>query len=157
MSAVPVEKFGKDHWSTFAYIETCCVDNKGQLDKSKMRTNIQKHPLLAGFSNGHIQWTPSHNTRLKGFFQFEGKYDPEQAIKNGFMVDDHDDWDCLDDLEAAGFVESISLANGVVKMTELGMKVASLLRVHKVNGGHFAQFSYPVNTKHTEQELLTHV
>lgn len=24
--AVPIEKFGKDHWSTFAYLETCLMD-----------------------------------------------------------------------------------------------------------------------------------
>lgn len=26
---IPIEKFGKDHWSTFAYVETLAVENNG--------------------------------------------------------------------------------------------------------------------------------
>lgn len=40
--------FGKDHWSTFAYIETRCVDHKGVPDRNHMRTDRDRHPALAG-------------------------------------------------------------------------------------------------------------
>jgi DNA-binding PadR family transcriptional regulator len=51
----------------------------------------------------------------------------------------HDDWDCLDDLEADGFLEVINLTQGVVKLTPAGLVVAAQLRAHKAHGGQFAQ------------------
>ena len=39
-----VSQFGKDHWSTFAYIETRCVDRKGRLEKRNMRCDVDRHP-----------------------------------------------------------------------------------------------------------------
>lgn len=140
MAVTPVEKFGKDHWSTFAYVETCCVDGKegvGQLERQRMRCNPERHPLLHTSPGG---WRDAYSTRLAGFFDFADRNDPEKAIEAGLMLRGHDDWDCLDDLEAAGLIEVQSLANGFVTMTEKGMEVAGELRTHKAAGGHFAGF-----------------
>lgn len=38
MSATPVEKFGKDHWSMVD-------DGIGQVDKRRVRSNPERHPL----------------------------------------------------------------------------------------------------------------
>lgn len=144
MNATPVHKFGKDHWSMLAYVETCCVDGRdghGLLDFSRVRCNPIRHPLLAGSAALCGSWKLNYSTRLSGFFDFADRSDPEKAIAAGLMLRDHDDWDCLDDLQAAGYVEIESLANGIVKLTELGMDVAGRLRSHKASGKHFATFS----------------
>lgn len=128
MTAVHVSRFGKDHWSTFAYIETRCVDHGGKLDPRHMRTNAQRHPLLDANGCG---WPEGRGTKLQGYFV---EYDAE------FLLPDHDDWDCLEDLEAASLLEILSLATGRVRLTEQGMAVAGLLRAHKARGGQYAGF-----------------
>jgi hypothetical protein len=73
-------------------------------------------------------WSPRHGTRLLGFSGAE----PE------LQVADHDDWDCLDDLDAAGLVQVINLANGWVRLTPAGVAMAAKIRAHKAGGGSFA-------------------
>lgn len=117
-----LEQFGKDHWSTFAYAECCCVDNRGRLDNRRLRINEGKRPIK---SNG-LGWDPRYGT----------------MVKDGSIPDSaHDDIDCLDDLERAGLIEQIgTLINPVVKLTKRGMRVAAKLREHKATGGQFATF-----------------
>lgn len=140
----PVERFGKDHWSLLAYVESCCVDGtngQGQLRRDPMRCNPQNHRMVAGpYSHGDL-WEQRYSTRLAGFFESPDRNDPEKAIAAGLQLRDHDDWDCLDDLEAAGFIEVRSLVNGYVSMTDKGREVAARLRAHKAGGGMFAHFS----------------
>jgi hypothetical protein len=144
MKPISVSQFGKDHWSMLAYVEHCCVngmDGFGRLDRRRLRCIPAKRPMLAAALASDIGWKLEYSTRLKGFSQFEGRDDPEKAIAAGVQLRDHDDWDCLDDLEAAGLVEIQSLVNGVVNMTKRGSAVAGQLRAHKASGGQFADFS----------------
>lgn len=139
MKIVRPGDFGKDHWSTFAYIETLCVDsaNKGvgTIDKRRMRSNEKTHPLHA--VNVPVgKWKPSYGTRLAGYWDSMGKETPARILKS------HDDWNCLNDLEKAGLIEVISEANGFVKMTSKGMKVAAELRAYKAGGGMFSGFRW---------------
>jgi len=125
--SVPIEKFGKDHWSVFAYIETLCVDGHGVPDTRRMRTDIDRHP---GLTNWHPINRPDLNqkypTRLKGMVE----------------LPNHDDWDCAEDLEEAGLIKNIGTGiNPRYKLTEKGFTVASFLRKHKANGGCFASFT----------------
>ena len=117
-----LKDFGTDHWSTFAYAETCCVDNHSSLDLRRLRVNEVKRPIR---SNG-FGWKPENATRIKG----------------GCIPDpDHDDIDCLDDLEKAGLLEWIgTLINPAIKLTEKGVKVTSQLRKPKSYGGQFGTF-----------------
>ena len=133
----PLSKWGKDHWSLLAYVECVCVDDGGVLRFNKMRANPETHSLL---SSGPLRWKPEYCTRLAGFFEFEERADTEKAIAAGYAIAGHDDWDCLDDLEAEGLVEVISLAWGTVTLTAAGQELASKLRTHKSNGGMFATF-----------------
>lgn len=128
---VPIEQFGKDHWSTFAYAE-CCVVDRQFLDKRRLRCNPETHPLNAVNQNHGVcmHWDPKYGTRLKGFFE-----DPSQQLES------HDDWDCLDDLDHAGLLEVISVANAHVELMEKGMQIASELRIFKQKGGNFASFT----------------
>lgn len=132
MAKHSIDEFGKDHWSTFAYIETCCVDHKGIIEFSRMRTNEKTHPFYKDARSCSFPWAESNGTRLKSYFQDNSLIDPE-----------HDDWDCIDDLIDAGLLEwNGTGANPVFKLTKLGIKVAAKLREHKANGGYFANFEW---------------
>lgn len=138
---VNVEKFGKDHWSMLAYVESCCVDSNGSLgtlQKSKVRCNSNTHPLL---NHNGFPWKESWGTKLKGYNK-DHSQDLDNAEANGVFLKNHDDWDCLDDLENAGFVEVINLTQGLVKITPKGIKVAAMIREHKAKGGMFSDFVY---------------
>lgn len=144
MNATPVSKFGKDHWSMLAYLETLCVDGRegiGTIDKRRVRCNENTHPLCKGIYSGESAWKPNYSTRLFGFFEFPDRGDTQKAVEAGLQLLGHDDWDCADDLEAACFVEVINIANGFVRMTKEGSRVCGLLREHKSTGGMFANFS----------------
>ena len=142
-NATPVDKYGKDHWSLLAYVESCCVDGaggRGELQRSRMRCHPPTHRMVTGPYSGFDSWRQQHSTRLAGFFGFPDRGDPEKAIAAGFQLRDHDDWDCLDDLEAAGFIQILSVTSGRVRMTDKGCEVAAHLRAHKAGGGMFASF-----------------
>jgi hypothetical protein len=124
------------------YVETLCVDSihggVGEIDKTRVRVNPKRHPLHAVKMYGERRtWKPEYGTRLSGFWKNgDAKAtDPKRQIKS------HDDWDCLNDLEAAGLVNVISEANGFVALTDKGREVAGRLRAHKSKGGFFATFS----------------
>ena len=131
---VPVLSWGKDHWSTLAYAESCSVDYDGKLDNRRMRTNLRLHRQLAGIEpSGAPQDGSKYPTRLKS-----GE------------INDHDDWSCLEDAANAGFIEietqqinSKPFGGDVarVKFTELGRSIVALLRKHKAAGGTFSNFT----------------
>ena len=144
MKNISIKKFGKDHWSLLAYIETRCVDYKGILDVAHLRI---KNPAI-GMGSYHApynrpDWKPEWGTRLKGYFlpslDKDGK--KNEVINSRRRLDDHDDLDCADDLERVGYLKNIGTGlNPAYNMTKLGNQVASLLREHKTNGGQFANF-----------------
>jgi hypothetical protein len=132
---VPLMLFGKDHWSLLAYVETCAVEQE-PLDKRRLRCNEHTHHLHAvNFNVGSsMAWKPEYGTRLTGFFTAKDSHKPQLQIPN------HDDWDCLNDLEAAGFIDVISEATAAVCMTDDGNRVVAALRKYKTSGGQFDTF-----------------
>lgn len=135
---VPMSRWGKDHWSTFAYIETCCVDhpvtdydveNAGQLQAPRMRTDRFRHGSIntTGRTYGDTMAAESverHPTRLN----------------DDDLLEDHDDWDCLLDMAVEGLVEIVLLCRGWVRLTDYGHIVAHALRSHRAEGGNFHEF-----------------
>lgn len=125
MRKVPVEEWGKDHWSLLAYVEVRCVDNKGTLAKHHMRCNTKTHP-------GHyagMTLMPVHNP--------DGSY--MYSTKLGMSVEpEHDDWDCLDDLETGGFITIGGTGlYPIVALTDAGRVMAGKIREWKGRGeGH---------------------
>jgi hypothetical protein len=118
---IPIEQWGKDHWSTFAYIETRYVDHEGIPNIRQMRCDSARHPQ---FSHIREEDERKYPTRYKG-----GE------------LQDHDDWDCLDDCELAGLVETTGTGlHPRYKLTALGRLVAAQLRQHKANDGCFHDF-----------------
>ena len=129
---IPMSKWGKDHWSTFAYLETLAVD--GGKDgwaipaRERMRTNEIRHPHLVGqtFPGSTALQASSYPTRLK-----DGK------------VEGHDDWDCIDDMVKEGLLEDVgSGLNRAFIFTKLGKRVAGELRKHKMEGKNFGEFVF---------------
>lgn len=125
-SHIPMDRWGKDHWSLLAYIETVCVDRHGMIDIQRMRCDVDRHPQYK-LATGIPLSDKKYPTLLK-----EGR------------LPDHDDWDCLDDLEAAGLVESVGLTmQPRYTMTERGHRIAGMLRTYKANGGVYNEFTPP--------------
>jgi hypothetical protein len=106
---VPVDRFGRDHHSTLLYIETRCVDHGGKVIDENLRCDPKRHP-----GHGHNgRWDPKYGTRLV----------------DNTVLSAHDDWDCIDDLEAAGLIERHgSTINPIFRLTTAGYAMASTLR-----------------------------
>jgi hypothetical protein len=116
---IPMEEFGKDHWSTFAYLEIRCVDHGGEIERKHMRCDSDRHPQFA-----HSGSTTKYPTHTK-----------KGEVKN------HDDWDCLDDCELLGLIENTGTdLHRVYTLTALGWSVAAQLRQHKADGNNFHSF-----------------
>jgi hypothetical protein len=102
---VPMNRWGKDHWTTFAYVEDAWVNHSGLLDHDRLRCDRSRHPMFyaskrmmlragSGSADGS-----RYATRLK----------TEELGDNGLYgaVDlfGHDDYDCLNDAIVAGLIE----------------------------------------------------
>lgn len=61
-------------------------------------------------------------------------------LRHGEEARDHDDWNCMEDLEAAGLINFISRVNGFFAFEERGLKLAAKLAQHKARGGSFSDF-----------------
>lgn len=169
---VPVEQFGSDHWSTFAYVETRAVDHHGILDHDRMRCDADRHPILA--TAGRVNSARGLTSRQK--YPTRLRSTAEAPVE----LADHDDYDCLDDLVAAGLltvtmptpeadggwfvdaaghavpdihprfvtglIEQQLAAHAAWALTERGRAVAAALRAHKADGGRSATFTPPIPT-----------
>lgn len=133
---IPIELWGRDHWSTLAYLETHDVDHGGfkvQFDP-RMRQNREHFRTLLKnkSSNLGIAMSPDYGSRLN----------------NETYAVNHDDWNCVQDFAHIGFLmigkKVISpddiQPNRVLHLTEVGRNYAFQLREHKANGGNFSNF-----------------
>lgn len=132
--AIPMEQWGRDHWSTLAFIESRCVNYGGDMiadrGHERMRCNFEIHPGLRG-GNG----------------QPDGA-DAPTRLKDGSVVHEHDDWSCAEDMESSGLLEWKGTGtHPVFVLTELGIDVAGQLRAHKARGGGFKNFEPAVFTE----------
>lgn len=131
---IPIERWGKDHWSTLGYLETRAVDHKGKIINRNMRCHPRLHREFIGISFGpEIQDGSAYPTRLK-----DG------------VAENHDDWSCVEDMVAAGLIRAyfrvvsdaaFGGSEARIVFTELGLKYAAELRTHKARGGAFGTFS----------------
>lgn len=95
---VPVSEWGKDHWSTLTYAEVRAVDHRGRIGKEHMRCDAGRHPLLVSSR------VPNTGRKYPTF------------LYGGVELEDHDDWDCLADAEAAGFITISGLPEGLLNV-----------------------------------------
>lgn len=127
--SIPIGRWGKDHWSTFAYIAHWCAEYGARgfapaekRHRGQMRADAARHPALA--HHMAVLIGPCPPTRLR-----DGE------------ISGHDDYDCASDAEAAGLIRWAGTGvNPVFFMTDAGLEVAAGLRAHKTRGGNFGDF-----------------
>jgi len=125
--------FGKDHWSLLAYVEYRAVNHDGQLNIQHMRT---KNPVIATTTLGQNFWVEEDSTKLFGFWNEDGTTNPDRKLKN------HDDHDCLDDLEKAGLIKDVgTMINPFALLTKKGSEVCGEMALWKSEGKHYSTFS----------------
>lgn len=121
---IPVSEWGKDHWSTLAYIETRAVDHGGEPYKEHMRCDPDIHPQFANSTNRAFP-NSRYPTRLKTRELYG-----------------HDDWSCLEDAEEAGFIRSKGTGLfPIYELTDYGRVVVGKLRAWKASGRNYHEFT----------------
>jgi len=131
---ITIDQFSKDHWSLFGYVESRVHSHQiapmtGELGQNNIRINSTKRQLAT-----KRPWNPEWGSRLMGY------WNETKEIDKSKLLPDHDDIDCLEDLEMVGLIEIISNVNLYIKLTEKGQKVASELREWKNAGNMYATF-----------------
>lgn len=99
---VPIERWGKDHWTTLLYVETRVVDHHGWVAGQHMRTNMARHPRFDGWmrEDGRVVRPTVHSPG-------DGSQYPTR-LRDDEELTDHDDWDCLHDMREAGLLRILS-------------------------------------------------
>lgn len=147
---VPLESFGKDHWSTFAYIETRIRNYNGLVDHNHMRCDADRHPIFAAAKRPQITSSGRKYPTLS-----KGDFNSETKTWDIVEIEDHDDYDCVADLLEAGLldveVETSELQTGLqllqsatrarFSLTDKGREIARQLIDWKGAGGNFHDFS----------------
>ena len=81
------------------------------------------------------KWKEEWGTRLRGY---DHKNTSQYDLKK---LENHDDLDCIEDMEDAGIVENLGTGlHPACKLTKKGKKFASALSTHKQEGSNFADF-----------------
>ena len=101
---VPMRQWGKDHWTTLAYIETRITDYRGMLDHDHLRCDNQRHPAFRAAKRrataiGSSVDGGQYPTRLK-----TGAPD-DAGVWGTVELPGHDDYDCIADLIREGLLE----------------------------------------------------
>lgn len=131
---VPMEKWGRDHWSTLAYMETVIVEHTVftvKLDP-RMRQTRRMHRVLSEYS------PPKDFDRSVPMDRDDGT-----VLADGSIIKGHDDWACVQDIANLGLLnvgpEDVDVGVDLT-FSDAGMKLAAELRAHKANGGSFKNF-----------------
>lgn len=132
MEQIKISQFGKDHWDLLAHVEYRIMNHQGRLNLVHLRV---KNPALQQNMTGVNMWKPEYGSRLFGYWNKDGSVNPKLKIL------DHDDFDCLDDLENAGLIKSFGTGlHPAYKLTKEGVRVVGLLTLHKQEGKNYAAF-----------------
>ena len=109
---VTPDMFGRDHETTLLYIETCCVDHAGIVKKEHLRCDGARHPLR---QSRYARDLPKHTASTR--------------LADGSLLSEHDDWDCIDDMIACGWLlDTGGLTDPQFVLTDAGWAQAQRLR-----------------------------
>lgn len=149
---VPEAIFHKDHWSTLAYMQTVIVDYAGfqvGLDPH-MRQGRRNYRVMRDECPRPIR--PGSGFPISMVHVMDNKYSTK--MRDGSVVDGHDDWHCVQDMANAGYftykkrtkfypAAARDVEPGVVlNFSEKGFAVVNALLEHKAKGGNFAGFKW---------------
>lgn len=104
------DTFGKQHWSTFAYLASCFYSKGGQVDFKRLRVNTSS------------MWRPTHSTTLS----------------DGTFLEGHDDIEVWKDLVREGYLEDFHRVAVLTPIR--GRDMAFQLAKHRCDGKSFATF-----------------
>lgn len=130
---LPMNVWGKDHWSTLLYLETCVVDQQGIVNNNRMRCNPRLHREFMSTMPGATQ-SDEYPTRLA------------DGVQHG-----HDDWSCLEDMVAAGLLTAswrqqssrvFGSCEARVELTDAGWRIAQRLRKYRAEHGKYVGFRF---------------
>lgn len=137
---VPINLWGRDHWSTMGYLDTVIV-NKGY---TQMRLDPR---MRAGRRNYRVLWEASRSLPQDWQYGFsnavvmDNKYG--SRLNDGTYAVGHDDWHCVQDFANEGLLTvDVGALEPEVKFTwsEKGQQVVNQLLNHKRGGGSFSDF-----------------
>lgn len=94
---VNVDEFGKDHYSLLMYVEGRTVDHHGVLEHDHLRCSSKRHPLL--LNAGSLAYRLGGMNDAANYPTILRRVDGEKRVR-----ENHDDYDCLDDLVRAGWL-----------------------------------------------------
>lgn len=121
---ISIDRWGSDHWSTLAYLETRIVDHRGVPHLDHMRVDMDIHPQFDNQGS-----------------RFDSKKRCPTRLNDGTTVEKHDDWSCAEDMEREGLLEWNGTGiNPVFSLTEKGWQIAMALRRHRASGGQYKDF-----------------
>jgi hypothetical protein len=129
---IPIAYWGRDHWSMLMYVETRIVDYDGKLSRAHIRSKTR------------TGWQPIHGTKL---LSYDWTLAPPANLEAGNIRPDHDDYDCLKDMQAVGL---LTQQGGRVQFTARGWALASRLRQWRGNGLTLKNFRYNVEVDDVE-------
>jgi hypothetical protein len=134
---IPINRWGKDHWSMLGYIGVIVSENQGMMNGSKLRVNPNTHVGISRPDHFRVsfdasRWQASWGTRLNGYF--------ENKSDTTLHLPEHDDIDCCFDMEAEGLITMGTTVSLFVQLTEKGREFEEALRRHKQDGHNFADF-----------------
>lgn len=124
MTFTPVAEFGREHWALFNRVASQVLSTPSHiatLERERMRCNDSTHSRFLPL--GYRPWHGSFGTSTK-----------RETLPQ------HDDWDCLDDLEVEGLVEIENSTLATVSLTSQGREVFKKLNEYRSRGGSMAAF-----------------
>lgn len=128
---IPVDRWGKDHWNLLAYIGCRNTNNGCVLDGDHLRVNQTKNVGIPK-SRPIRSWDTAWGTRLRGHFKNKN----DLSLRLG----EHDDIDCLDDMEAEGLITCGTRTSLYAQLTVWGRKFCAALNDHMQQGGATGNF-----------------
>lgn len=144
---VPMAQWGRDHWSTFAYLETVVVD-KGLFYvelNPRMRSSRRTHRVLAESKGSLSAERQAGFDRCVTLARGEGS-----ELADGTTIIGHDDWACVQDFANLGLLTHVQGGcvatpevvepEAALGLTPVGLALAAELRAHKAGGGSFKNF-----------------
>ncbi len=148
---IPISLWGKDHWSTLAYVETVMVEHQGRFQVGWDPRLRQRSDRFSTFWRDLPQPLRSRSDSSEASGPIRGVAMTENhgtRLNDGRMLARHDDWDCIEDMVAAGLLideatgESERVEPGrTFTLSTFGRNMCSALRAHKASpGGRFATF-----------------
>jgi len=153
---IPMEVWGRDHWSLLGYINHHMVDvacfHVG-FDPHMRQNRYNYMGLLNSCHNPKRSGWNKRSKDVQSQISMVMKSEHGSRLNNGEYIPNHDDWCCVQDMADAGLfknkkADDIQPKNKLM-FSEKGNEIVNQLLIHKRNGGSFADFKPRLQEKNT--------